>query len=435
MDLRTFRALAGDPGVQETPPAPCVPDGSVTVSELNEYIRSLLSRDARLLDVAVRGEISNFIAHRSGHCYFSLKDEGGLIRCVMFRSYAERLRFRPENGMKVILHGSVTVYTRDGQYQIVTTAMEPDGIGALYLAFEQRKRKLEAEGLFDESRKRPLPRLPRRIGVITSPTGAAIRDILDILKRRFPLAEVRIYPALVQGDGAPPQLIAGLRFFNENRAADLLIIGRGGGSMEDLFAFNDEELVREVAASAIPVISAVGHETDFTLCDFAADRRAPTPSAAAELAVPDVRDLAATIGGFSGRMRASLDAKIRRDRRTLELLANRPVMRRPDAFLDERRQELDDLTAALQRAGEKTVRERRELLSREAARLEALSPLAVLSRGYCAAFAPDAGVITSVGGIREGDSMTLRFGDGEIDARAETVRKKEARRARKEKRS
>ena len=265
----------------------------MTVSALNQYIHTLIASDTALSDLTVRGEISNFVAHRSGHCYFSLKDEGGLIRAVMFRTAASRLAFRPESGMKVLVHGYVSVYEKDGQYQLYVSAMEPDGIGSLYLAFEERKRRLATEGLFDASRKRPIPRYPARIGVITSPTGAAIRDILHILARRYPCAEVLLYPALVQGEEAARSMIAGLRWFQEQNAADVLIIGRGGGSFEDLFAFQDEGLAREIAASTIPVISAVGHETDFSISDFVADLRAPTPSAAAELAVPDMTELLA----------------------------------------------------------------------------------------------------------------------------------------------
>ena len=266
--------------------------GALTVTQLNEYIKGILDHDPRLTDVYLRGEISNFKNHYStGHYYFTLKDEGGMIRAIMFRSSAVKLAFLPEDGMKVVAHGRISAFVRDGQYQIYCDSMEPDGIGALYIAYEQLKRKLEAEGLFDPSRKKPLPKIPSRVGIITSATGAAIRDMINVCGRRFPFAELVLYPSLVQGPDAPAQLIDGVRYFNEKQSVDVIIIGRGGGSIEDLWAFNNEDLAREIAASAIPVISAVGHETDFTICDFVADRRAPTPSAAAELAVPETEEL------------------------------------------------------------------------------------------------------------------------------------------------
>ena len=244
-----------------------------TVTQVNEYIKSLLESAPHLSSIQLKGEISNFTHHKSGHLYFSLKDEGGLIRAVMFRGSASALKFLPENGMKVVARGSVSAYVRDGSSQLYVSSMEPDGIGALYLAFEQLKRKLEAEGLFDRARKRPIPKCPTRVGVITSPTGAAVRDIIHVTGRRFPLAKIILYPALVQGEGAPASLIRGMQYFNRSRSCDVIIIGRGGGSIEDLWGFNDEGLARVIASSEIPVISAVGHETDFTICDFVADLR------------------------------------------------------------------------------------------------------------------------------------------------------------------
>ena len=259
----------------------------LTVTQLNEYIKSKIDSDKTLQNIWIKGEISNFVHHKTGHLYFTVKDENSLVRSLMFASSAAKLPFKPENGMKVILHGRVASYIRDGIYNFYADSMEPDGIGALYIAYEQLKKRLEAEGLFRTENKKPLPKIPSRVGVITSPTGAAVRDIIHVISRRFPFAKIIVYPALVQGEGAPPQLIAGLRYFNESHSADVIILGRGGGSIEDLWAFNNEQLAREVAASRIPVISAVGHETDFTICDFVADRRAPTPSAAAEIAVPE----------------------------------------------------------------------------------------------------------------------------------------------------
>lgn len=259
----------------------------IGVAALNEYIKGLIDRDSALRSIYVRGEISNFKNHYStGHFYFTLKDEGGVVRCVMFRSSAAKLPFVPENGMKVVLHGRVSAFVRDGQYQIYADDMEPDGVGALHIAYDQLRRKLESEGLFDPSRKLHIPKIPNRVGLITSATGAAVRDMINVCGRRFPYAKITLYPALVQGQGAAASLISGVNYFNETGSADVLIIGRGGGSIEDLWAFNDETLARTVAASRIPIISAVGHETDFTICDFAASCRAPTPSAAAEIAVP-----------------------------------------------------------------------------------------------------------------------------------------------------
>ena len=270
----------------------------ITVSELNSYIKSILDNDKRLSAISVRGEISNFKRHSSGHLYFTLKDDGGQIRAVMFRSYADRIRFMPEDGMKVIVRAEVSVYAQAGTYQLYVNSMQPDGVGALYLAYEQLKERLACEGLFDQEHKIPLPSYPTRIGVITSPTSAAVRDIINVTGRRYPLATVYVYPALVQGDGAEKSLIEGLKYFEQSGLADVIIIGRGGGSIEDLWAFNSEALARCIYTMNTPVISAVGHETDFTICDFVADMRAPTPSAAAEIAVPDIRELSMRMDSF-----------------------------------------------------------------------------------------------------------------------------------------
>ena len=309
----------------------------LTVSQLNEYIKKVIDADSFLSGVYVKGEISNFVAHRTGHYYFTLKDQGSLIKSVMFASSASKLKFVPENNMKVILHGRVAAFTRDGTYNFYCDRMEPDGIGALYIAFEQLKRKLTAEGLFDQSRKKPLPKIPTRIGVITSPTGAAVWDIINIVTRRFKYAKVILYPSLVQGEDAPPQLISGLEYFNRTGSADVIIIGRGGGSMEDLWAFNNESLARAIYASRIPVISAVGHETDFTICDFVADRRAPTPSAAAEIAVPDTLELMRKIYNITGRMELLLSKNIERKKMHLKMLSESRVMINPLNMLDEKK--------------------------------------------------------------------------------------------------
>ena len=266
--------------------------GAVSVTQLNEFVKALIDGSDCLSNLYVKGEISNFKNHYgTGHYYFTLKDDGGLIRAVMFRSSAAKLKFMPENGMKVVVHGRVSAFVRDGQYQLYADSMEPDGVGALYIAYEQLKKRLESEGLFAPERKRPLPKIPTRVGIITSATGAAVRDMIHVAGRRFPFAKLILYPSLVQGPGASAQLIEGVKYFNRTASVDVIIIGRGGGSIEDLWAFNDEQLARTVAASQIPVISAVGHETDFTICDFVADRRAPTPSAAAEIALPETAEL------------------------------------------------------------------------------------------------------------------------------------------------
>ncbi len=391
----------------------------ITVSALNESIKALLEGTPFLRGVYLRGEISNFTNHRSGHLYFSLKDEGGLIRAVMFRGSAARLTFVPENGMKVLVRGNVSVFVRDGSYQIYVNEMEPDGIGALYLAFERLKRKLAAEGLFDEDRKRPLPKIPSRIGVITSPTGAAIRDILNILGRRFPYAEVVLYPALVQGTEAPQQLIAGLMHFNATSAVDVIIIGRGGGSIEDLWAFNDEGLARAIAASKIPVISAVGHETDFTISDFAADRRAPTPSAAAELAVPDTRELMRRFGNIITHTELLLSRKIERSRALVADLAARRPLSSPDDLLYDKRMLVSFYSDKISSTMENTLLSRKMRFKEASAKLDAMSPLSILGRGYAVLLDKEGETVRTVKSMKAGDAVRLRLADGEARATVE----------------
>ena len=303
-----------------------MPGLTLTVSQLNTYVKSLLESDPRLADVYVVGEISNFTDHaRSGHLYLSLKDDGALVRAVMFRSAASRLRFTPQNGMRVLCRGRISLYDRDGQYQYYIEDMQPDGVGALSVAFEQLKQKLADEGLFDPLRKKPIPAYPGRIAVITSPTGAAVQDILKILRRRYPIAEVLLCPVLVQGDAAPRELTAAVEAVGQARCADVIIIGRGGGSMEELWAFNDEGLARAIARCPVPVISAVGHETDFTICDFVSDLRAPTPSAAAELAVPERTRLLAVIAGADGMLRRGMLKTMERSRERFEAFTSRAL--------------------------------------------------------------------------------------------------------------
>ena len=398
----------------------------ISVSELNEYIKLVLEHDELLMNICVKGEISNFTNHyKTGHMYFSLKDAGGAVKAVMFRGNAIRLKFMPENGMKVLVSGRVGVFPRDGQYQIYVDSMEPDGIGALALAFEQLKQKLEKEGLFADWRKKPLPQMPMRIGVIPSPTGAAIRDILNILGRRFPLAEVDLYPALVQGENAAADLVRGLAHFNRAKNVDVIILGRGGGSIEDLWAFNEEPLVRAVAMSEIPVISAVGHETDFTLCDFAADKRAPTPSAAAEIAVPNAEDILYTVQTADMRLRRAMNQKISVARERLDRLASSRVLKNPQNVIDDKRMMLlreeqmlhEKMQAVLQRKGAS--------LGEKAAKLDALNPLAVLARGYAAVFDEENKVIKNTDGVKIGDDITLAMADGKISATVKTMIKKE----------
>lgn len=387
-----------------------------TVTALNEYIKMKLETDEALMRVFIRGEISNFTNHKSGHFYFTVKDETSRIAAVMFRSSASKLAFIPENGMKVIVGGRVSAYVRDGQYQIYVDTLEPDGVGALYIAYEQLKAKLGAEGLFDEAKKKPLPRYPMRIGVITSPTGAAIRDIINILGRRFPIAEVVLYPSLVQGESAAPQLIEGLRYFNERKNVNVIIIGRGGGSLEDLWAFNSEALVREVAASELPVISAVGHEIDFTLCDFAADRRAPTPSAAAELAVPERYELKRKLGNVTARLELLEGKKLELLRSTLERMKKSRALTDPRNFIDDKRMALGIAEDKLYNRITFLLERKKSALAGKAAKLDAMNPLSVLSRGYGAAFASDGTVIRSAAQVEKGSDISLMLSDGTVRA-------------------
>ncbi len=392
-------------------------DSAITVTQLNEYIKAKIDSDGFLSHVAVKGEISNFTNHyKTGHFYFTIKDEGSLIKAVMFRSAASKINFVPENGMKIVARGRVSAFVRDGQYQLYCDAMEPDGIGALYFAFEQLKKKLSAEGLFDEARKKPLPKIPTRIGVITSPTGAAIRDIINILGRRFPYAKVILYPALVQGAVAAPSLIDGMNYFNSQKNVDVIIIGRGGGSIEDLWAFNDEALARVVAASQIPTISAVGHETDFTICDFVADRRAPTPSAAAELAVPETHELMHKIDNIIGRMSLLLTRRIESGKQILDFYKTQGVFAYPERMFEERKMQLLMLGQKLEGSIGAKLTADRSLLAQRTASLEALSPLGILSRGYSVAAKEDGKVVKSVNDVNAGDKLSLRLADGSVAA-------------------
>lgn len=393
----------------------------LTVSQLSELIRMLIDGSPLLRQVTVKGEISNLTVHRTGHLYFSLKDESAVIRAVMFRSAAEKLRFAPENGLKVLARGKVTVYPAGGSYQIAVDDLQPDGIGALQLAFEQLKRRLNAEGLFDPARKRQIPKIPRTVGVITSPTGAAIRDILNISARRFPYAKVIVYPAAVQGDAAPSQLREGVMAMANDIRPDLIIIGRGGGSAEDLWAFNDEALVRAVAACPIPIISAVGHEIDFTLCDFAADLRAPTPSAAAELAFPDTGELIRRFGNVSTKMEGLLGARIGGYRQMLERLAQSRAMQAPEQLVRDRKEALSRTRERMLRAMRKELDQKTMHLASRAALLDALSPLKVLARGYAAVRTADGRTIREALELSVGDAVTIQMHGGRVGATVDSV--------------
>ena len=396
-------------------------DKTVSVTELNSIIKSLLEGEPFLSDVFVRGEISNFKAHSSGHFYFSLKDEGGILKSVMFRSSAVNLPFLPENGMKVVAHGRISSYVRDGQYQLYADSMEPDGIGSLYVAFEQLKSKLSKEGLFDENRKKAIPKIPRRVGVITSPTGAAVRDIINVTGRRFPYAEIVIYPSLVQGPDAALSLCNGVQYFNEKNNVDTIIIGRGGGSLEDLWAFNDEMLARTISASDIPIISAVGHETDFTICDFVSDMRAPTPSAAAEIAVPDMQELKRKINNIISRESSVLSLKIDSYRKRLSLIKNSRVLLSPMNMIDDKNLSVLELSKKLDNLIDLSISEKRHKLSAAVGQLNALNPMSIVSRGYSAIFDDTGSVVKSIKDVNVGETVDLKVSDGTIKANVISV--------------
>lgn len=387
--------------------------GALTVTELNRYIKDLVDINPPLGDIYIKGEISNFKAHSSGHYYFSLKDSDSVLKAVMFRMSASRLGYMPQNGMKVVAHGRISVYERGGEYQLYADSMEPDGVGAMYMALEQLKAKLSAMGLFDESRKKPLPKIPSAVGVVTSPTGAAVRDIINVCTRRFPYARIRVYPALVQGDGAVDSVAAGIEYFNRCGGADVLIVGRGGGSIEDLWAFNSEKVALAVSRSRIPVISAVGHETDVTICDLVADRRAPTPSAAAELAVPETAELKRKFNNVITRETAVLMGRIDAKKKELDRLAASRVLTSPAASFEDRSVTVDRLSDRLARAQNNILEKKTALLKSGAASLSALNPMAVLSRGYGAVFTADGSVIKSVESLSVGDTVKLTLSDGD----------------------
>lgn len=394
----------------------------LSVTQLNEYIKSRMDSDALLNQVAVKGEISNYKLYPSGHHYFTLKDESGALRCVMFKGNAMRLRFRPENGMKIIAMGKVSVFPRDGAYQLYCTAMAMDGIGDLYAAFEQLKQKLAAQGLFDPAHKKPLPKYPQTIGIITSSAGAAVHDMLRILRKRYPLSKVRLLPVRVQGVEAPGEIAAAIGYANHYKLADLLIVGRGGGSIEDLWAFNDERVTYAIYQSEIPVISAVGHEPDVTISDFVADLRAATPSNAAELAVPDQDALRQNLDGMLCAMGSALNRQIKGAAQHLNVLSQSPALRSPTGYLEQREKGLELLKNRLVSAQNQAITRSEARYIAAVSKLDAMSPLKVLTRGYSMAQTEEGKVVRSVSQVELGQKIYVSLSDGKLVA---TVMQKE----------
>ena len=388
----------------------------LSVTQINEYIRNKMDSDTLLTSVAVKGEISNYKVYPSGHHYFTLKDDGGALKCVMFRNSAMRIKFRPENGMKIIALGRISVYPRDGAYQLYCTTMALDGIGDLHAAFEQLKAKLAAEGLFDPAHKKPIPTFPGVIGIITSAAGAAVHDMLRILRKRYPLTKVRLLPVRVQGAEAPGEIAAAIAYANHYRLADLLIVGRGGGSIEDLWAFNDERVAYAIYRSDIPVISAVGHEPDVTISDFVADLRAATPSNAAELAVPDQDALRQTLDSFSEAMETALIRQLKAARKHLQILAESPALQSPDMYIQQRRKALNLLQNRLLSAQQQTISRCKHSFVAYTAKLDAMNPLKVLMRGYSMTQLASGTVVHSVEQVVPGTTVAITVADGTIHA-------------------
>ncbi len=396
-----------------------------SVSELNERVRLLLQSDPLLRGLCVRGEISNFKVYSSGHAYFSLKDAESSLSCVMFRRNVEGLRFRPENGMKVRAFGKVDVYSRDGGYKLYCSMLEPEGTGDLQIAFEQLKARLEAEGLFREDHKKPVPAFPKSIALITSDSGAAVHDMIRILGQRWPMTEVIVMPVRVQGLEAPPEIAGAIRYANEFHVADLIITGRGGGSLEDLWAFNDERVARAIYDSEIPVISAVGHEPDVLISDYVADRRASTPSNAAEIAVQDWRDVHDSLQSLGLRGRQAVEKQLARWRQALDGYASRRVLTDPTATIDNRRMEVDHRSERLLTAAERLLSAKRRGFEALGASLDAMSPLRVLSRGYTISEKSDGTVPRFVDELQPGELLSVRFPDGKADCTVNQIQKGE----------
>ncbi len=394
----------------------------LSITQINEYIRGKMDEDRLLLQLAVRGEISNYKMYPSGHHYFTLKDENAALKCVMFKTSAAKLRFRPENGMKVIAMGRITVYPRDGAFQLYCSAMSMDGIGDLYAAFEQLKAKLAAQGLFAPEHKKPLPQFPKTIGIVTSSAGAAVHDMLRILKKRYPIVKVRLLPVRVQGAEAPGEIAAAIRYANHYKLADLLIVGRGGGSIEDLWAFNDERVAYAIYASEIPVISAVGHEPDVTISDYVADLRAATPSNAAELAVPDQAALLQSLDAAASAMASALSGKLRHARQRLRVLAQSPALVSPTGYLEQRKQSLEHLKSRLIGAQMQQIQRKKQRYIGNAAKLDAMSPLKVLTRGYSIVSADDGTIVRSVHQTAPGREVQIMLSDGSVRATVSDIK-------------
>ena len=394
---------------------------ALSVTELNSYIKNLVDGDELLMDVCVRGELSNYKVYPSGHHYFTLKDAESSLRCVMFKYSAMKLRFRPENGMGVTAFGRVSVYLRDGAYQLSCTSLMPEGMGDLQVAFEQMKAKLSAEGLFDPAHKKPLPPFPEKIAIITSSAGAAIHDMIRILGHRWPMTKVILLPVRVQGVEAPAEIAGAIRYANEFQIADLIITGRGGGSLEDLWAFNDERVARAIYASGIPVISAVGHEPDVTISDYVADRRASTPSNAAEIAVPDWHEMQDALQSYEIRSRQAMEKSLKSLSQRLDALKNKRVLTDPGVYLDNRRMDMDRARDRLLAASERQLAAKRQSFVKLGAALDAMSPLRVLSRGYTVSSDREGKVLKSVRDLRAGQEISVRFSDGFADCRVESI--------------
>ena len=394
----------------------------LSISQINEYIREKMDADVLLSSVAVSGEISNYKMYPSGHHYFTLKDEGAALKCVMFRSSAAKLKFRPENGMKVIAVGRISVYPRDGAYQLYCSAMALNGVGDLYAAFEQLKKKLAEKGLFDITHKRELPKYPSVIGLVTSSAGAAVHDMLRILRKRYPLTKVLLLPVRVQGAEAPAEIAAAIRYANTHKLADLLIVGRGGGSLEDLWAFNDESVAYAIYESQIPVISAVGHEPDVTISDFVADLRAATPSNAVELAVPDQDALHQMLDEQRSAMETALLQRLKNARRQLDILSGSPALQSPDVYLSHRRKSLSHLSDRLISAQSQTVSRGKQRFLTATAKLDAMSPLKVLTRGYAMAQNEQGTVLRSVRQVTVGEKIHIMINDGTLESKVSGIK-------------
>ncbi len=413
---------------------------AITVTQLNKYIKNLLETDMNLSQVSIKGEISNFKFHSSGHCYMTIKDETAAIRAVMFKTYASSLKFTPENGMKIIATGKISLYERDGQYQLYIFSMQPDGLGDLHVEFEKLKAKLTAEGVFDAAHKKPIPKIPKAIGVITSPTGAAIRDIINVATRRYPLAEIIICPVLVQGENSAKQIANAIEYMNREKLADVLIVGRGGGSIEDLWSFNEEAVAYAIYNSDIPVISAVGHETDFTISDFVADLRAPTPSAAAELAVPSALELKATLSMYQNRMLSIAKQTIDLKRSIVSGFS----LKSPLDYINQNRLRTDNAMQKISNIVNETLirnknktdsyeqkiintvtnayMEKAKMLDLNIAKLDALSPLKVMHRGYAVAQGKK-GILKTVEDTFSGDEITVNLTDGTLECAVNKINK------------